>query len=136
MELVVAVGTATASDVVVGFHAPKSAPSGALSRYVVWSIPDSDLGGLAVYYYEESSSFAWIEHTGMTGAVALNTSECDAMCAARSGGCYSEASCAFECRPRLNQWSEGVIAAFATCMVENPLCYQTGAQCAEWADQQ
>ena len=128
---------ADTSDLQIGYTLPKEPGQ----YYVFWSLPNQGIAGLAVYFPEADFggnqppyALAYVEENGLTKTGAGNAQECDAMCSPRSeqSGCYSYSACTTDCRPRLHQTTSDQVANFATCMVENPLCYQTGLSCAHW----
>jgi len=55
---------------------------------------------------------------------------CEQACAARmTDGCIAEADCRGYCEAEAAGWSEPVRDAFATCIAENPLCFETTENC-------
>jgi len=55
---------------------------------------------------------------------------CEQTCAARmADSCIDEAACRGRCEAEAAGWSEPVRDAFATCIAENPLCFETTERC-------
>ncbi|HNC98122.1 MAG TPA: hypothetical protein PKW90_18465 [Myxococcota bacterium] len=51
---------------------------------------------------------------------------CAETCASPSvGGCFTTEACTAECLARVGDWPTELQGAFASCVAENPLCYET-----------